>query len=245
MRAVAIHQPEYLPWINLFFKMALSDIFVFLDTVQYARRSFQNRNRIKTKNGPRWLTVPLKYTSRNQAIMKMEIDNSQDWKGKHMRLIRDSYNTASHYNRILGYMESLYKHDWANLSELNNHFTRKMSEILGLKSEFIKSSELAPMGKRSELILNICKYLSADRYITGLGTKAYIDEKAFYANGIEIIYVPPAKLVYDQVFPEIGFVAELSIIDYIFVNESRNFKSDLEKHLMYCGIKNYQEEFHG
>ena len=80
MSKILIHQPEYLPWTHLFEKIKLSDVFVFLDNVQYNRRSYQNRNEIKTQHGRKWLTVPLKYSSREELISNILIDNSQNWK---------------------------------------------------------------------------------------------------------------------------------------------------------------------
>ena len=179
MSSVMIHQPEYLPWINLFTKISSSDSVVFLDTVQYARRSFQNRNKIKTERGEKWLTVPLKYAPWEQVISKIEIDNSCDWNKQHLLQIKDSYRTSQYYKEVLPLLEFFYLQEWDSLSEFNCALIIRISAALGLTPKFIKASELCVEGKGSELILNICLKLRAKRYISGVGAQAYLDEEGF------------------------------------------------------------------
>lgn len=215
-RSVMIHQPEYLPWTNLFLKMAAADIFVFLDTVQYVRRGFQNRNMIKTRTGKKWLTVPLIYAPREEAIMNMKIDNSRDWRRQHLDLIDGSYRSSGHYGEISSLLKPVYESGHEDLSGLDCMLTMEIASALGIKSKFMKASELEARGKRSELILNICLELGGARYISGIGAKAYLDERAFREKGIEIVYMPPARIEYEQAFPELGFMPDLSVIDYLF-----------------------------
>ena len=231
MLSVMIHQPEYLPWSNLFIKMVFSDVFVFLDTVQYVRRSFQNRNKIKTRQGEKWLTVPLKYAFRQQLISKIEIDNSCDWKRQHLFLLKDSYRTSHYYKEVLSLLEPVYLQEWDSLSELNCALIMKISQALGLKTKFLQSSELGVEGKRSGLILNICLKLGSKRYISGVGAKAYLDEEGFKKNNIDVVYIAPFKMEYKQVYPELGFIPDLSIIDYLFNNGTREFKPMVKKYV--------------
>ncbi len=231
MSSIIIHQPEYLPWINLFLKAAASDIFVFLDTAQYNHRSFQNRNRIKTNKGARWLTVPLKYAPRQEIIKNLVIDNSEDWKRKHLELMKDSYKFALYYEEIFLLLEPEYARKWENLSDLNCNLTMKISKILGLNIKFIRSSELDVEGKGSKLILNICHRLGIKRYISGIGAKAYLNEEDFEKSNIEIVYLAPLKLEYNQVYSEIGFIPDLSIIDYLFNKGVENFKAVAKKYV--------------
>lgn len=203
---------------------------MFLDTVQYTRRSFQNRNKIKTKNGPRWLTVPLKYAPRDQIINNMEIDNSKKWKSRHLAIIRQSYVGTPYYAEFLPVLESYYEREWNNLSELNRNLSMWIAEVLGVKTRFLRSSELNTTGKSWELILNICLELNATTYISGIGAKTYLDEAKFKANNIDIIYIPPIRIEYDQAYPEIGFAPNLSIADYIFNNGTKDFIATFEKY---------------
>ncbi len=226
-----IHQPEYLPWGNLFSKILFSDVFVFLDTVQYARRSFQNRNKIKTRQGEKWLTVPLRYASQQELISKIRIDNSSDWKMKHLFQIKDSYKTSQYYKEILSLLEPVYLQEWDSLSELNCALIIKISEALGLKAKFIKSSELCVEGRGSELILNICLKLEAKRYISGVGAKVYLDEAGFKKNNIDIVYITPFEMEYKQVYPELGFIAGLSMVDYLFNSGTKEFESMVKEYM--------------
>ena len=100
MTKTLVHQPEFFPWINLFIKIGYCDFFIFLDSVQYSRRSFQNRNKISTKDGEKWLTVPIKKTSRQSIIKNIEINYEEDWQSKHLNLIYTSYKNSNNFNYV-------------------------------------------------------------------------------------------------------------------------------------------------
>ena len=97
MSSIAIHQPEYIPWFHLFEKISLSDEFIFLDDVQYLRRGFQSRNKILTKHGEKWLTIPTIKNSREAKINQIVLDNSQEWQKKHFKVICESYRKSEYF----------------------------------------------------------------------------------------------------------------------------------------------------
>ena len=219
------HQPAYFPWTDFFLRMSLADVFVFLDTVQYGRRTFQNRNKIKTRDGAKWLSVPLQYAPRDEIIMNMKIDNSKDWKNSHLGAIKDSYKSALFFEETLSLIEPMYsKEKWEYLSEFNCLCTITIARALGINTRFIKSSEIDLSGKGSDLILNICLKSGAANYISGMGGKSYLKEQAFKNHGINILYLAPYQLAYTQEYPEPGFIPNLSIIDYLFNNGIGQFK---------------------
>jgi hypothetical protein len=216
MSSVMIHQPEYLPWTGLFTKMAACDIYVHLDSVQYLRRSYQNRNMIKNQHGAQWLTVPLQKAKRIEVIERICIDNSQDWQNIHLSTLRSSYKKAPHFNELMFLLEPIYQQHWELLSDLNITIINMISEKLGFHIDFKRASELNVDGERSERILDICLKCNTSRYISGFGAKAYIDEEEFSKKGIEIVYIPPMDFTYEQIFSERGFIPGLSIIDFLF-----------------------------
>ena len=105
---VAVHQPQYLPWIGYFDKIIKSDCFVFLDKVQYKHREFQNRNKIRSKDGWMWLTVPVISKGKGrQSIDEVEIDNSLDWQKDHCRSLQVCYGKSEYFDEYFPFFEDI------------------------------------------------------------------------------------------------------------------------------------------
>ena len=221
MTKILIHQPEYLPWIHLFEKISNCEKFVILDKVQYNRRSFQNRNKIKTIKGSRWLTVPLKYQERETLISDILIDNSKNWQEQHLRLIEQSYKDCEYFNTLFSKLEETINNKYKYLINLNIDLLKLISNILGLKCEILLQSDLNIISKKSNLILDICKALNCSTYITGIGSKNYLNLNDFNKFKINIEFLEPNKILYKQNFNEQGFINNLSIIDSIFNRGSK------------------------
>ena len=216
MTRLLIHQPEFFPWINLFLRIGNCDIFIFLDSVQYSRRSFQNRNKIKTKDGEKWLTVPIKKSSRETLIKNIEISYENNWQLSHLNLIHNSYKNAENFRIVMPFIEKLYSKKHKNLNDLNQSIIQAVSLKIGYKKFFKSSSSYKIKSKKSDLILDICKINNCKTYITGIGSKNYLDENKFIKNNIKIKYYSPKKIVYKQQNKNLNFVPDLSIMDYLF-----------------------------
>jgi hypothetical protein len=218
MKTVVISQPTFLPWIGYFRIMKEADIFVFLDSVQFERQSWQCRNRVKTANGWMWLTVPISHESNFLPIKDVEIDNSSPWTRKHWNSIKTYYGKAEYFGIYSHFFETLYKKHWTFLSELNIYIIKYLANQLGLSSTLVRSSELDVSGKRSDLVLNICKLLSADRYVSSIGAMDYMraDNAAqlFKTANIKVEFLDYASPVYPQLFGD--FQPKLSFIDCLF-----------------------------
>src|SRR2546425_1627780 len=115
---IAIHQPHYLPWLGYFAKWAAADLFVFLDTVQYEKNGWQNRNRIKTRDGPRWLTAPVR-ARLGTAIRDVMIDTTQPWRARHFRAIDNAYAKAPSWPHHRDELQSFYGREWDRLAPLS------------------------------------------------------------------------------------------------------------------------------
>tara|TARA_B110000438_G_C15779596_1_gene635695 strand:- start:1089 stop:1760 length:672 start_codon:yes stop_codon:yes gene_type:complete len=216
MTKILIHQPEYLPWTHLFEKIKLCDIFVILDNVQYNRRSFQNRNQIKNQSGAKWLTVPIKYAERSEIIKNITIDNSKNWKQEHLDLIKKNYTEANYFNIFYKSLENLFKQEYDKLYKLNIDLIKLICKILNIKCDFLILSDMKIISKKSNLILDICLELNSTEYITGIGSMNYLKLEDFKKNNININFLNPKKEIYSQLFPEIDFIENLSVIDKIF-----------------------------
>ncbi len=216
MTKILIHQPEYLPWPHLFEKAKESDTFIFLDDVQYNRRSFQNRNYIKTKSGKKRLTVPIKKTSRFELISNIKIDNSKNWREQHLEIIKENYKDTKYFKIFYRELENILKNNYDNLCQLNIDLIVLISNLLNIKCNFINLSSMKIKSKKSDLILDICLKLKAKEYITGMGSQSYLNLEKFEKKNIDINFMSPKNELYDQMFMDIGFIKDLSIIDKIF-----------------------------
>lgn len=211
---ISIHQPQYIPWLPYFTKIASSDLFVFLDTVAFQKNGVQNRNTIKTGHGPLWLTVPV-HQKLGTPINDVRIVRDT-WRDKHLKSLIMNYRKAPFFDRYLPDMERIYSTVWEYLAPLNMEVTRTMMRWLHIDVPVVTANELQVTGSSSELILNICRKTGATTYLSGLGGKNYLDESAFKREGIAVEYVAPKlPTQYPQLFPEVSYLPDLSALDII------------------------------
>lgn len=223
---VAIHQPQYLPWLPYLLKIEESDVFIFLDTVDFQKNGLQNRNQIKTAQGAHWLTVPV-YQQLGQKIRDVKINNSSDWRRKHWQTIQQCYRKAPSFKAHEKDLEALYAQEWNGLNELNIKLTTLMLRWMNIRTPIMKSSQMKATGASSDLVLNLCLEAGATRYLSGTGGKNYLDQDAFEKAGIEIVYRPTVlPEAYPQLFPQAGFINHLSALD-IILNCGEAWKSYL------------------
>ena len=209
------HQPVYLPWLGFFHKIALSEAFCYFDDVQYLKKDWNNRNKIKTLEGENWLTVPvLTKGSREKKICEIEINNSLGWRKKHWKSICFSYKKSPFFKDYSDFFEDLYKKEWGYLTELNEYMLKFFLKELGLDVKYYKASELNFKGCKSELVLDMCKKLGADTYIFGALGRDYADVNRFENSGVDVYFQDYQHPCYPQLYG--GFVSHLSVIDLLF-----------------------------
>ena len=213
---VTIHQPEHLPWLGFFDKVRQADMFVLLDTTQFAKDDFQNRNRIKASNGPTWLTIPIfKKAKSNQLILDAEICNDRNWRRRCWALICENYRDAPHFAEHRSFFEDLYAREWSKLVDLNTVIIRYLLEALGLRCQVTTASELGIQERGGTNVnLSICRALEADVYLSGSHGSAYLDESRFAERGIEVRYQEFRHPVYPQLWGD--FLSQMSTIDLLF-----------------------------
>ncbi len=212
---VAIHQPNYLPWLGYFHKMMNCDKFVFLDSVPFTKNGLQNRNRIKTAPGLSWLTVPvLRKGQFGQLTQDVKINKSVDWRRKHWNALCTNYRKAEYFKQYSGFLQGVYERQWVSLVDLNIALLKFIMEKLYINIPVYLASQLDCRGEGSDLLLDICRKLSADGYLSGPSGKEYLREEIFKDNGIEIKYHQFIHPVYAQLYGE--FVPNLSVIDLLF-----------------------------
>lgn len=212
---ISIHQPQFLPWLGYFDKIYKSDAFVFLDNAQYKKNEYQNRNKIRSKNGTFWLTVPVIIKNRfGQKINEVEINNLVDWKRKHIESIKQNYNKAKHFLEYKFFIDELYSKKWNKLVDINTFTVLSILKILGIERQIYFELQLNITESKTDRLIEICKKLDADTYLSGIGAREYLEEEKFKNAGIKLVYQEFIHPVYTQVYS--GFEENLSIIDLIF-----------------------------
>lgn len=230
---VAIHQPQYLPWIGYFDKMLKADLFCYLDNVQYKKNEWQNRNRIKTSQGWQWLSVPVSYRF-PQKIHEVRVNNATGWAKKHLQALVSSYGKAPFFENYIDFFTDAYGRRWESLSELNIHMIAFIRSQLGLGDQpVVLSSSLAPGEDPTGRLVDICRALGADTYLAGRDGAKYMDLEKFKAAGLKVITQDFHHPCYPQRFGE--FVSQLSIVDLLFNCGPRSRATILETNPLTIG----------
>lgn len=208
------HQLQYMPGLRFLAKMRRSDLFVLLDDVQYERREFQNRNRIRVPAGPQYLTVPVLAKGRyDSAIKDIPLDNSRPWAADHLSAIKMNYARAAHFKSYLPALESLYGARYDKLGQLTIATINFLRDGFGIKTPMRLSSEMKISSVSTARLVDICRAAGADEYLSGAGAKDYLDEGLFAAAGIKVSWQSFEPRPYPQAFP--GFTPDLSALDLL------------------------------
>ncbi|MFL2771692.1 MAG: WbqC family protein [Rhodospirillaceae bacterium] len=229
MTTVAVLQPGYLPWLGFFDQMNRADVFVYYDDVQFDKHGWRNRNRVKGPNGPVWLTVPVLHKGRsNQLIKAVEVRNEQPWNIKHVRTIRELYANAPFIKNYIGDLDSILVETRSCLVDICYKTTDYFRELLNIDTPIYRSSELDINGKRSQRLVELCKYFGADKYLSGNSAMAYLNTEYFDAAGIEVQWQNYKHPIYNQQHGP--FLSHLSIVDLIMNlgPDSRNVISQIK-----------------
>lgn len=213
---VSIHQPQYFPWFPYIHKIASSDIFIFLDTVDFQKNGLQNRNKILTANGPAWLTVPVKQKL-GQKIFDTKTNDSSGWKKKHIKTLTMNYGKLDFFKSNHNILLDVYEEASDSLADLNILLTKKLLHLMHISTPTLRSSDLTATGSSTQLLLNLCIEMGATTYISGIGGKNYLDIELFTSAGIAVDFLPPVlPRPYPHACPNFGSHTDLSVIDLLF-----------------------------
>lgn len=216
------HQPAFLPWLGYFDKLRRADTFIYLDSVQFEKNSFTNRNKIKTPQGELWLTVPVKSKGHTtDSIRNLQIDAHANWKKKHLGAIHANYKKAKRFDALYPALEQLYSREHSLISDLCYDQVRFWMSQLGLERTLIKSSTLDIASSNSGLILDLCRRFSADTYISGAQGRSYLKEDDFKREGIGIVYQEYRHPEYAQLWGG-AFIPRMSILDFLMNTDDIN-----------------------
>lgn len=222
MTRTAIVQSSYIPWKGYFDLIDSVDAFVLLDDVQYTRRDWRNRNRIKTAAGTRWLTIPVQTRGRyTQRIDETRIAEP-GWRRSHWSAIEQAYRHAPHFAQVAEAIEPLYATlDGELLSEVNAAFLRRLCELLGIDTPISWSTDYDAGGERSRRLLDICLATGATEYVSGPRARDYLDVELFERAGVGVTWFQYGGYPeYDQ--PHGPFEHDVSVLDLLFCEGDRS-----------------------
>jgi hypothetical protein len=215
-----ILQPSYIPWRGYFHQIQKADLFVFYDDVQYDKRGWRNRNRIKTPAGSRWLTIPV-FAHGNQVehtpIHQVSICWDEPWNQKHWKSIQHSYARAPYFRKYAPMLEEKFTAHPEFLADFTIHLTIALARELGIShTRFLRSSEIPGIeGTKTDRLLAILQHVGATHYISGPSARDYIEGEKFRQAGITLEYMEYNYPEYDQLYPP--FDPQVAILDLIFM----------------------------
>lgn len=216
MKTVAILQSNYIPWKGYFDIIAAVDEFILYDDMQYTRRDWRNRNKIKTPQGLTWLTVPVKVKGNYfQKIKDTELDGTA-WAEKHWKSLAQHYGRAKYFAEIASWLKPLYLDNvYSNLSGLNRLFLENICAYLGIKTQISTSMEYTLVDGKTERLVDLCVQAGADEYISGPAARDYIVPEMFVQAGIKLTWFDyDGYKSYPQLWGE--FTHNVSIVDLLF-----------------------------
>lgn len=230
MKRVAILQSAYIPWRGYFDLIASVDEFIFYDDVQFSHGDWRNRNRIRTADGSKWLTIPVPKKHRIRRNINEVIASDPTWRQDHWNRISESYGKAPYFSEIARLLRPLYLENDENLSCINASFIKAICNYLGIESTLSWSWDFPYSHGKTERLVDLCKAASGTIYVSGPAAKSYLNEDLFRNSNLDVEWFSYDQLTaYPQIHCE--FESNVSIIDLLFNcgPDSRNFIPSLSK----------------
>ncbi|MGK0437473.1 MAG: hypothetical protein ACJATK_000414 [Paracoccaceae bacterium] len=217
MQKIAISQSNYVPWKGYIDMIASVDSFILYDDMQYTKRDWRNRNKIKTPQGLKWVSIPVDVKGKYfQKINQTHVTDSS-WASSHWSSIQQNYRKAPHYKETADWLKPLYDQaqNLSLLSDINRLFLDRICQQLGIETEIRSSNEFSLVDGKTERLVDLCEQLGADRYVSGGSAKSYVVEELFEEKKISLEWFDnSAYPEYPQPYGD--FEHSVSILDLFF-----------------------------
>lgn len=216
-KVVVIHQPDFAPYMGFFHRFLHADFYIALDHVQFVNgssRAWTHRDKIKTAQGEKWLTISVKKMPRDTAINQIELSVDTGWRQDNLRQLHQHYCKAPCYAELMPEIERLYAQPIHSLRDFNMASIEMLMDMLAVRIPWVWSSSLDPVGGKNELLVDLLQKISATHYLSGMGARGYFDPLPFERAGIAVIWQDFTHPVYTQQFGE--FAPYLSALDVLF-----------------------------
>ncbi len=216
-KTVVIHQPDFVPYLGFFHRFVSADLYLVLDHVQFVNatsQSWTHRDKIKTAQGEKWLTLSVQKAPRDTAINEIQLSDKVDWARNNLNLLAQNYRKAPYFMELFPLVEKLYEAPPSLLADFNLRSIEMLMDLLDLRRPLLRSSDLNPVGASNELLIDLLKKVEATHYLSGVGAKDYMRPDLFLEAGIKVIWQEFKHPVYPQQFGE--FIPYLSTLDALF-----------------------------
>ena len=216
-KKVVIHQPDFVPYLGFFHRFLHADFYIALDHVQYVNgssRAWTHRDKIKTDQGEKWLTISVKKAPRDTAINQIELSTDTSWRQDNLHLLEQNYRKAPFYSELMPEIERLYSRSFLLLRDFNVASIEMLMDMLDVRIPWVLSSSLDPVGAKNELLVDLLKKVSATHYLSGVGARDYFEPEQFAQAGVEVVWQDFTHPLYAQQFGD--FVPYLSALDVLF-----------------------------
>ena len=191
-----------------------SDKFLYLTKVQFDKSSWQSRNRIRVKEGWKYISVPVENKGKEgQRIAEVKISNITNWRNQHFNSIKFAYQKAPYFDEYFPFIKELYSRKWEKLQDIDIYITNFILAELDSSTEILYDKDFDFQGEKNELLINICHELGENKYMSNKGSENYVDIEKFNKNGIDHIYINYEGTQYQQVYS--GFQGHLSVLDML------------------------------
>lgn len=209
-----ISQSMYFPWVGLLEQLRLADVFIHYDDVQFTR-GFYNRVQVKTANGSKWITVPLRDHHRGQRIDEVLIDDRTDWRSQHRDILRQAHLKSPFRDEMLTLVDGVFSKDARTLADISRESILALARYFSLADDtkFMDSADLGISGASSQRLHDICLAVAANVYVTGHGARNYLDHELFERSGIKVEYMKYRMIPYPQMHDDFTpFVTGLDLV---------------------------------
>jgi hypothetical protein len=215
-KTVVIHQPDFLPYLGFFHRLLHADAFVILDTVQFvhSNNSWTHRDKIKTPQGEKWITLSIKKPPRDTAIRDVLLSDAVDWRSDNLNLLQANYKKVPYFREIFSHIEQLYAFKCESMMDFNLKSIEMLMTLFDIKVPMIFASDLDAQGKKNDLLVDILKKTAATHYLSGVGARDYFDPAPFIEANVEVVWQSFTHPIYPQLHGD--FVPYLSSIDLLF-----------------------------
>jgi hypothetical protein len=211
-RLVAIHQPNFFPWLGYFDKIAQSDFFVFLDEVNFPKHSWVNRVRLNIQHEARWTTCPVRRATWRGSIAGVEIDDDKPWRDKLLKTLDANYRRAARFTETMALIEPLIRSNVTRLADFNISAVTAIARELRIATTLLRQTELPHAGASNDLLASLVKAAGGDTYLIGGGADDYHDVTKFEAAGLRVLR---QDFVHSPYGPTGHFIPGVSVIDYL------------------------------
>lgn len=213
---VGIIQSNYIPWRGYFDIINEVDLFIFIDDILYSKGSWRNRNRIKTPKGSTWITVPVQQKSLSKTAIDQVSINKHDWQKDHHHQFCLYYESAPHFDKYRELLDEFYLgQKWCKLSAMNQFTIKRLSELLGVRTEFVNARDIGATGLKDDRVIQLLQHVGATDYLSGPAARQYIEPEKYAAAGITIHWKKYDYPEYPQLYPP--FDGQVSILDLLFM----------------------------